>query len=1385
MREVNGLGAEMITVGFCLANDQTTANQGVTKEIEQHNIKYLASVDPTGEYMYQEANNANDLERVFKEVFYNVVFAATNSYFIDQMGDDFKLQTASYVTRGNDSAQINLSQAPTIQMQRYELYQDSQVGHTVNGVTVTQEMVGQRKTSVPAEIFETVSFNAAGTQAFSDQIDAGTTNILTDGVIHAKTFWYNTTDVAKTITLSDGTSYQLPANTFYWRIGTLNHDEFVLNYYVYLRGSMEGYRPAGTYETNNYADLRYVNYLDNNAVKHTNSPTLPWKEASVSYAFYLVDSTTGEPIVNQTTSEKGSFANAVKMSSPVVYQTVEMNSSGEIDSPHVVAEDVIPYGYSLFDPEADYTVNINSNGTGSWQVVKGTTVATTYVTSYGGNPTTALSYNDSTKDYTHTVVWFAIKYDVGPIPDVVVIDYGIGVNINVLANDLFGENGTLVGVGEAKPEGSYTSTLATGFDDTYTSTHGTAVVVDGKVRYTPSDMQMSTTDVFSYAVRHQKDGGEIRYFYSTVTVVPAANIYYEQNFVTYSGAGWTDVGTAQVNKQAEDRPGTYSLPEYDANNVYGYDQAYENCTTYSYGYAKKITVDENYYTTNESWPTAQFTFTGERFELISLTNKETGFIKVDVYAGTSATGTPVKKWAVNTYYGYSVTIDPDNPWIKTTYTYVGAKQKWSSESELVKTKGTDGVEVVPANPKDGDTFIMYRPNYIWSSSSSDNILYEVPVIRSTDLSYGTYTVVVTPMYSSVFDQTGEGSYDFYLDAVRIYNPSQTVDEYYEMDQEAYPQYIHVRQSLLNQDSFAASGSEVTGSVFIDGFATDGDISQYGEFGPNNEIYLGQSEAVAFKLDAIDASKIATVQIGMKALYGTKAQVELTGLFENGSLYKNMITATATEMFYDFGKLVVWDAQNESNIIVVRNTTDSILALTNVKLTYTSDPVAKAQLKMNYLSAKTAAEYVQSLALEERKSCEHVLSARVTKNPTEKESGEALVTCSFCDYEKTVTIPTLTDGCYVHEVTSTPTCTMSGMETYTMETEEYGAVAVFVKTPSHGHVYDGNTLPVYHSDGSASLTCKVCGQTMGFDDFERPATDASQLQILGASLRINEDIDVLFVTEIPNEYQNPYMVFTMNGEKTWVTDFMVDAQGRCYFEFTDVNPDHMGDEITAVLHATKDGEEFTDIVENYSVRQYCVNQLKRYAGDEKLVVLLSDLLYYGAAAQKYTGYRTDALVTDGLELTCGSYAIDTTRDVTLSGIRSSAADWKGASLVLRSSTVLRFTFKAASIDGLQVQVTLNGKTKTFSKEDFIADSSSTDTWSVEYTGIMATEFDDDATAVFLKDGAQTGQTISYAVNTYISRVSAKNTDSRLPELLQALFNYGMSAARYSGKIAGQN
>lgn len=350
-----------------------------------------------------------------------------------------------------------------------------------------------------------------------------------------------------------------------------------------------------------------------------------------------------------------------------------------------------------------------------------------------------------------------------------------------------------------------------------------------------------------------------------INIIPATTVYYEDSFAKFTsgsgaanGAIWAVDGTEKTAEQALEVLGK-------KKNLYGYDPAYNSSTTFSMGSAKKVTVTAamaNDWDEASAWPTATFTFKGTGFDVISLTDNNSGTV---IYKVEDVKTNEVKyNKIVNNYYGY-------------TYN----NGKW---------------EATP--------------------TESNNALYQIPVIAVRGLDYSEYKVTLTVGYGEFFDKTGDNEYSFWLDAIRIYDPMGVNNETYKGDNEGFPQYIKLRKELVAENSSITTNTNL---LFIDG-KDKAEISEYKNFGPNNEVYLASGQAISFRL-AGDLNKIASVQIGAKAPNGNAAK-----LVVNGGELKEI--ATATEMYYEISK-------DGNGNFTVTNTGTGILSLTNLKITYSA------------------------------------------------------------------------------------------------------------------------------------------------------------------------------------------------------------------------------------------------------------------------------------------------------------------------------------------------------------------------------------------------------------------------------------------------------------------
>jgi hypothetical protein len=284
---------------------------------------------------------------------------------------------------------------------------------------------------------------------------------------------------------------------------------------------------------------------------------------------------------------------------------------------------------------------------------------------------------------------------------------------------------------------------------------------------------------------------------------------------------------------------------------------------------------------NNTYGTAEFSFWGTGFDVISLTGNNTGTIVVSIYKKSD--NSMVKSLMVDTYYGY---------------TYV------------------DGKWVV--------------------DKTAQGELYQVPVLKVENLPYGNYKAVITVSYAPFFDHQntdGKNQYDFYLDAIRIYDPAndgadnEIIEGAYADDGEGWPTYGELRNMILTKAEYLALGMDVTtpGALFVDGKSGKAAVADYSNYGPNNELYLAKDQSVTFALNIPE--NVAKVQIAMKSVKDTTN----VRIYADGKISKT-ITVSATDLYYDF-------TDYHGKTVMISNVGDSVLSITNVKITYHENPEA--------------------------------------------------------------------------------------------------------------------------------------------------------------------------------------------------------------------------------------------------------------------------------------------------------------------------------------------------------------------------------------------------------------------------------------------------------------
>ena len=317
-----------------------------------------------------------------------------------------------------------------------------------------------------------------------------------------------------------------------------------------------------------------------------------------------------------------------------------------------------------------------------------------------------------------------------------------------------------------------------------------------------------------------KDGSQAA---GTITVQPASAVYYEDDNSAFT---FTD---GKHGKWATDKDGTTidaQTSSLMSADIIGYDENYDVKTyaKYSAGSVHYVNVteavqDENLTPKN---PAVEFDFAGTGFDVISVTSNNTGAFLIEV---TNAAGESVFTKLLSTYRGYEYvpdgyvrtdyipvircdengTEDPDGQYSKTV-TGTGENDfTVRLEPDGFYAKQADGTFAKSEAPgADGKWYVKREMTTQWRPVDDGENLdyYQIPVIRKLGLPYGVYHVKITAAYSRVFDVRQDGEYNFYFDAVRIYDPIEAEKGEYH--------YVSLRDAIIAAGTFGVTKYEDCG-----------------------------------------------------------------------------------------------------------------------------------------------------------------------------------------------------------------------------------------------------------------------------------------------------------------------------------------------------------------------------------------------------------------------------------------------------------------------------------------------------------------------------------------------------------------------------------------------
>ena len=327
-------------------------------------------------------------------------------------------------------------------------------------------------------------------------------------------------------------------------------------------------------------------------------------------------------------------------------------------------------------PTWTYTANVANGAEGTDSTV--TNVRSMTVTATGS------SEAEDSIVFTCTNTWVhQDNTSISAVDDKIVIDYGLPVEIDVLANDT-------VSNGAKSIVGSITG-----------AKYGTATIKDGKIIYQLTE-PLTGVEVLTYTAKATASSGvegDNKTATAKVYIIPATSMYYEENFtglVTFSD-GWRDEGTAQTDPQ---EPGVVGNV---GDSPYGSDAAYRNDSGDSNGSSK-------YVNTSEGEASFSYTFTGTGTSFFARTGSDSAYMRVVVKdsSGTTVSDTRrnnIYKAVEGTYVGtlYNVPVFTLDELEYGTYTVTVTLMKANANISRGPAFYLDGIRVInPLNPYDAN-----------------------------------------------------------------------------------------------------------------------------------------------------------------------------------------------------------------------------------------------------------------------------------------------------------------------------------------------------------------------------------------------------------------------------------------------------------------------------------------------------------------------------------------------------------------------------------------------------------------------------------------------------------------------------------------------------------
>ena len=296
--------------------------------------------------------------------------------------------------------------------------------------------------------------------------------------------------------------------------------------------------------------------------------------------------------------------------------------------------------------------------------------------------------------------------------------------------------------------------------------------------------------------------------------------------------------------------------------------------------------------------------------------------------------------------------------------------------------------------------------------------------------------------------------------------------------------------------------------------------------------------------------------------------------------------------------------------------------------------------------------------------------------------------------------------------------------------------------------------------------------------------------LASDISINYAVKSSYLTDY-DRFHLSYSVpkYTGNEITEYTTGTIEGVVNGSYYYFTlkGLNALRMNDMVEATLHMFKGDVEYVSKVDTYSVGTYAYNKLNDANAAEALKKMCANLLQYGAAAQVWKEYRTNALVDANMTAEHKAYLIDTesitfgTVNQKLGDVANAKVTWVGKALILDSQVAVKYVFDASKFTGdinnLKLVATFtnkDGQKETVTVEEFEVYNEAKKQYAFIFNGLLAAELRAVVNVAIYAGNTQVSESWNFQADQY-----AIGKDGALLEMCKALFAYSDSAKAYFG------